>query len=89
MEATLTILVAAATTVGAVELVRREVALLRARKAPVWRADPRAMGALYASASAVVLWVMVATGSPPTSLAAVLLWLGILIFLLVADERVR
>ena len=89
MEATLIILVAAATTVGAVELVRREVALLMASKTPVWRAEARAMGALYASVSAVVLWVMVATGSPPTSLAAVLIWLGVMVFLLVADERVR
>jgi hypothetical protein len=47
------------------------------------------MGALYASVTAIVLWVMVVLGCHPTALAPVLLWIGVLVFLLAGDRTVE
>jgi hypothetical protein len=89
MDTILLVLLALTTTVGAVELVRREVVVVRRGYERWWRLDAQAMGALYASVAAVVLWVMVATGSHPSDLAAVVLFLGVLVFLLAGQRTVQ
>jgi hypothetical protein len=89
MGAVLLILLALTTTVGAVELVRREVVVVRGGYKLWWRLDAQAMGALYASASAIVLWVMVVIGSRPTTLAPLLLWIGVLLFLLLGERTLE
>jgi hypothetical protein len=88
METVLLVLLALTTTVAAVELVRREVVVLRLGT-PWWRLDAQAVGALYASVTAVVLWVMVATKSHPPSLAPLILWLGVALFLLGSERTVE
>ena len=82
-------LVAAATTLGAVELVRREILLWRRTGERWWRLDYGAIGALYAAVSAVVLWALVALdASPAGGLAGLVAWLAVLMVLRVVDDRV-
>jgi len=89
-ERVLLALVAAATTLGAVELVRREILLWRRTGERWWRIDYGAVGALYAAVSGVVLWALVVLDvSPLGGLAGLAAWLGVLVFLLVADDRVH
>ena len=54
-----------------------------------WRLDAQVMGALYASVASVDLWIMVATGSHPSDLASILIWMGVLPFLLAAERTVE
>ena len=82
-------LLALTTTVGAVELVRREVVVVSRGYERWWRLDAQAMGALYATIASIVLWVMVVTGSQPSDLAAVLLFIGVLVFLLAGERTVE
>jgi hypothetical protein len=89
MATVLLVLLALTTTGGAVELVRREVVVLKRGHERWWRLDAQAMGALYASVAAIVLCVMVATGSQPSALAPLLLWIGVLLFLLAGERSVQ
>ena len=88
VESVLLILLALTTTVGAVELVRREVVVIR-MGTPWWRIDAQAFGAVYASVVSIGLWVLVVAGGHPASLIDVLLWLGVLMFLLVSERTVE
>jgi hypothetical protein len=76
--------------VGAIELVRREILLWRRTGERWWRIDAGMFAALYAAVSAVVLWALVVLDEPPLGgLAGLVAWLGLLMVLLVVDDRVN
>jgi hypothetical protein len=90
LSASSSVLIALALTLGAIELVRRELALHRRSVASRWRVDAAAAGALFTAVAAVGAWLSLTTDRAPTEeLVGILAWLGVMAFLLVADERVR
>jgi hypothetical protein len=46
-------------------------------------------GRFYASVAAIGLWAMVVIGSQPPALAPLLLWIGVLLFLLLGERTVE
>jgi hypothetical protein len=83
-------LVAAAMTVGSVELVRREI-LLHRRSGQSWlRVDASAAGALFTAMGAVAAWtLLVLDQAPREGAGGILAALLVMLFLLVTDERVH
>ena len=89
-ERVLLALVALAMTVGAVELVRREVVLRRRTREPWTRLDASAGGPFFTALAAAAAWVLVVSNhAPAEGLLGLLAWLPVMVFLLVSDDRVR
>jgi fatty acid desaturase len=89
-ERVVVVLVALALTLGAIELVRREVALHRRSAESWWRVDAAAAGALFTALAALGAWLSLAIDRAPTEgLVGVLAWIVVMLYLLVADDRMR
>jgi uncharacterized membrane protein len=89
-ERVVVVLLALALTLGAIELVRRELALHRRSAASWWRVDAAAAGALFTALAGLGAWVSLAIDrAPAAGLVGGLAWVVIMIFLLVADDRIR
>ena len=89
-ERVLLAIAALALTLGAVELVRREIALLARRGASAWRFDATAAGALFTAVAAVGGWLAVAIGEAPLEgVVGVLAWVVVMLLLLVGGGRIR
>ena len=89
-ERVLLALTALAMTVGSLELIRREI-LLHRRGGESWlRIDASAAGALFTSAAAIAAWTLLLLDrAPAEGLVGILVALLVMLFLLVADDRVH
>jgi uncharacterized membrane protein len=89
-ERVVVVLVALALTLGAIELVRRELALHRRSADSWWRVNAAAAGAVFTALGALGAWLSLAIDRAPTEgLVGVLAWTVVMVFLLVADDRIR
>jgi uncharacterized membrane protein len=89
-ERVVVVLVALALTLGAIELVRRELALHRRSAESWWRVGAAGAGALFTALAALGAWLSLAIDRAPTEgLVGVLAWIVVMVFLLVADDRMR
>jgi hypothetical protein len=89
-ERVVVVLVALALTLGAIELVLRELALHRRSAESWWRVDMAAAGALVTALAALGAWLSLAIDRAPIEgLVGVLAWLVVMLYLLVADDRMR
>ena len=79
-------LVALALTLGTVELARREIANHRRSGQRWWRIDASAAGAFFNGLAALGAWTSLALDRPPT-LAMIVAYVGVMMFLLLADAR--
>lgn len=89
-ERILLVLIAAALTLSAVELMRREVVIARRTGTSLLRVDASAAGALFTSFAALGCWVSIALNRHPAEgLWGIVAWLAVALFLLVSDSRVK
>ena len=89
-ERVVVLLIAVALTLGAIELIRRELALHRRGAEFWWRVDATAAGALFTALAALAAWLSLGIDRAPTEgLVGVLTWLVVMVLLLVTDDRIR
>ena len=89
-ERVVVLLIALVLTLGAIELIRRELALHRRSAESWWRVDATAAGALFTALAALAAWLSLAIDRAPIEgLVGVLAWLVVMVLLLVTDDRIR